>query len=95
MTAKLAAALPKDAANGLNEHNMTLGDSYVVVALCTVSAVTEEYEQIGTTDTLRIKAIEGFPRDDPFGQQLAGQLREAYERRTGNNSLPFDDTDQD
>lgn len=91
---KLTASLPKDDRNGLYTlagHVLREpAKKHVIVALVDAKEITTDVDTGAEIPTLRIHAIEGFPRESGIGRELRRIWREAWEDRTGNAALPLD-----
>lgn len=93
MSAKLASALPKGNANGLDAIADALVRNpeaiRVVVALIDCSQTTTETDTGDVIPTARIRRIEAIDNPDD-GRRLKQVLRRAWERRTGKDVLPLE-----
>ena len=89
---KLASALPKGSANGLDPIVMNLVQEpdrfQVVLAIVDCKEITTDTDTGEVIPTMRIRRIEAITGlDKPQASRL---LRRATERRTGRTELPFE-----
>jgi hypothetical protein len=93
MSAKLNAALPKGANDGLSPISDALVDQphrvRVVLALVDCKSITTDADTGDVIPTARIRRIEAIT-DPADGARLVRLLKRSYERRTGQTVLPID-----
>jgi hypothetical protein len=93
MSAKLNAALPKGANDGLSAISEQLVDQphrvRVVLALVDCKSITTDADTGDVIPTARIRRIEAIT-DPADGARLVRLLKRSYERRTGQTVLPLD-----
>ncbi len=92
MKVKITSKLPEGTANGLVTLWRHLidqpSDAVVVVAILDTKQLTTEIDDGEVTPTARILSIE--PIGGPDSKEARRLLRRAYEKRTGENTLPLD-----
>ncbi|WET79260.1 DNA translocase FtsK [Amycolatopsis sp. QT-25] len=94
MSVSLSGRLPKDDKNGISMIGAALLDdptsTHLVVAIVTTQKVTQDIESGEVIPTARIVACEAFPGSSADAKSLRRVWREAYEKRTGQQAIPFD-----
>lgn len=93
MSASLAGNLPKGSANGLDGIIADLladpSRVHVAVVLLDCSKVTRKTDEGDEVPTVRVRRIEAIT-DEGDRRAARRLLMREWERRTGNNTLPFE-----